>query len=142
MASNIQQGRRRAARALVVLAALALVAALWPDAASLYDLTGEEQPRGQLAGIAHWINTAIRPQPDLQPAAVAGSPHAFPAVSAFGVNTFLQQEAEEAKRAQSLDLTRAAGLRFVRQEFTWEDIEIHAKGDFIDRRNDPAGVDA
>src|SRR5690606_34666901 len=85
---------------------------------------------------------AIRPQPDLQPAAVAVSPHAFPAVSAFGVNTFLQQEAEESKRATSLDLTRAAGLRVIRQEFTWEDIEIHGKGDFIDRRNDPAGVDA
>lgn len=134
--------RRRAGRALVALAAVALLAALWPNASSLYDLTGEEQPRGQLAGVVHWLNTAIRPQPDLQPAAVAGSPHAFPAVSAFGVNTFLQQEAEESKRATSLDLTRAAGLRVIRQEFTWEDIEIHGKGDFIDRRNDPAGVDA
>ncbi len=133
---------RRAWRVLVVAAALALLPALWPDAASLYELTGEEAPRGQIAGVAHWLNTAIRPQPRLQPDAVAGSPLAFPAVSSFGVNTFLEQEAEEAKRARSLDLTRDAGLRFIRQEFPWEDIEIHAKGDFIDRRNDPAGVDA
>ena len=134
--------QRAAGRLLILLAALALIAALWPNATSLYDLTGEEQPRGQIAGIAHWLNTAVRPQPDLRPAAVTGSPLAFPAVSAFGVNTFLQQEAEEVKRAHSLDLTRAAGLRFIRQEFTWEDIEIHGKGDFVDRRNDPAGVNA
>ncbi|MEZ4516994.1 MAG: hypothetical protein R3C44_09220 [Chloroflexota bacterium] len=31
---------------------------------------------------------------------------------------------------------------FLRQEFPWEDIEIHGKGDFIDRRNDPAGIGA
>ena len=35
-----------------------------------------------------------------------------------------------------------AGFRFMRQEFQWEDIEIHAKGDFVDRRNDEDGVDA
>lgn len=126
----------------MVLAALALVVSLWPDARSLYDLTGEEAVRGQLAGVVHWLNTAVRPQPRLQPDAIAESPHAFPAVSAFGVNTFLPEEVEEVKRARSLDLVRDAGLHFIRQEFTWEDIEIHGKGDFIDRRNDPAGVDA
>jgi hypothetical protein len=134
--------RRWTGRALVIGAGLALLIALWPDARSLYELTGEEQLRGQVASVFHWLNTAIRPQPDLQPVAVAGSPHAFPAVSAFGVNTFLQQEAEEAKRVRSLDMTAAAGMRFIRQEFPWEDIEIHGKGDFTDRRNDPAGVDA
>ena len=134
--------RRWGGRVLVTLALVALLAALWPDATSLADLTGEEALRGQVAGIAHWLNTAVRPQPDLRPSAVAGSPDAFPAVSAFGVNTFLQVEAEEAKRARSLDLVHDAGLRFIRQEFTWEDIEIHGKDDFIDRRNDPAGVDA
>jgi hypothetical protein len=35
-----------------------------------------------------------------------------------------------------------AGITYIRQQFTWEDIEIHGKGDFIDRRNDPNGVDA
>ncbi|MBW7958772.1 MAG: cellulase family glycosylhydrolase, partial [Candidatus Promineofilum sp.] len=129
-------------RILLVAAGLALLVGLWPDARSLYDLTGEEQLRGQVAGIVHWLNTAVRPQPDLRPEAVAGSPFTFPSVSAFGVNTFLQQEAEEIKRARSLDLVSGAGLRFIRQEFTWEDIEIHGRGDFVDRRNDPTGVDA
>lgn len=143
MTSNEGNGRRRRAwRVLLVAAGLALLVALWPDARSLYDLTGEEQLRGQVAGVVHWFNTAVRPQPDLRPEAVANSPHTFPSVSAFGVNTFLQQEAEEIKRARSLDLVDEAGLRFIRQEFTWEDIEIHGKGDFVDRRNDPAGVDA
>jgi hypothetical protein len=139
---NWKRAGRWAGRALVVAAALALFVALWPDARSLYGLTGEEQARGQLAGAIHWLNAAIRPQPDLRPEVIAGSPLAFPAVSPFGVNTFLQQEAEEVKRAQSLDLARDAGMAFIRQEFPWEDIEIHAKGDFVDRRNDPAGVDA
>jgi hypothetical protein len=30
-----------------------------------------------------------------------------------------------------------AGFRWIRQEFTWEDIEIHGKGDFEDRRHEP-----
>ena len=129
-------------RILVVLSGLALFVALWPDASSLYDLTGEEQLKGQAAGVMHWINTAIRPQPNLMPDGVDTASGAFPAVSPFGVNTFLEQEAEEAKRIRSLDLAHDAGLRFIRQELPWEDIEIHAKGDFVDRRNDPAGVDA
>ena len=31
----------------------------------LYDLTGEETLPAQLRGVVHWLNTAIRPQPDL-----------------------------------------------------------------------------
>jgi hypothetical protein len=30
-----------------------------------------------------------------------------------------------------------AGFKWIRQEFPWEDIEIHGKGDFEDRRNEP-----
>ncbi len=132
----------RLGRAVVALAALALLLALWPNARSLADLTGEEGVRGQAAGLVHWFNAAIRPQPRLEPAAVADSPLTYPAVSPFAVNTFLEQEAEPEKRARILDLAAAAGFRAIRQEFPWEDIEVHGKGDFIDRRNDPAGIDA
>ena len=132
----------RLGRVLVAAAILSLVVALWPNARSLYDLTGEEALRGQAAGVLHWLNSAVRPQPRLEPVAVAGSPLTYPAVSPFGINTFLNQEVEPEKRARSLDLIQAAGFRFIRQEFPWEDIEIHAKGDYIDRRNDPAGIDA
>ena len=30
-----------------------------------------------------------------------------------------------------------AGFHWLRQEFPWEDIEIHGKGDFEDRRHEP-----
>ncbi len=125
-------------RLLFLIALLGLILALWPNATSLNELTGEEEWRGQLAGIVHWINTAVRPQPDLKPEAEI----LYPTMSSYGVNTFLQQEVEPEKRAQSLEMAKAAGFKFIRQEFQWEDIEIHDKGDFIDRRNDPAGVDA
>lgn len=142
MPSKQKTNRQRVGCVFVLLALLALILALWPDADSLYDLTGEEELVGQAAGVVHWLNTAIRPQPILKPEAAVGNLHTFPAVTSFGVNTFLQQEVEPEKRARSLDLIRDAAIGFIRQEFTWEDIEIHGKGDFIDRRNNPAGVDA
>ena len=120
------------------LGVLLLLLALWPPAMSLYDLTGEEAWRGQLAGIMHWVNTAVRPQPAL----AADEAARFDLPTPRGINTFLQQEVEPEKRARSLALAAEAGFGFVRQEFQWEDIEIHGKGDFSDRRNDPAGVDA
>ncbi len=118
-------------------ALVGLLVSLWPRAGSLYELTGEEEWPGQLAGAAHWLNTAVRPAPHLAPTAITPS-----GLSPFGMNTFLQQEVEPEKRARSLQLIHDAGFRWIRQEFTWEDIEIHGKGDFIDRRNDPDGVDA
>ncbi len=125
-------------RTVIIIALLGLVFALWPNAASLYDLTGEEEWRGKLAGIVHWINTAVRPQPNLEPDASL----IIKNVNPYGVNTFLQQEVELEKRARSLEMAAAAGFKFIRQEFQWEDIEIHEKGDFVDRRNNPTGVDA
>lgn len=129
-------------RLVIVMGLAAVLIALWPPVLSLYGLTGEERIVGQAAGVVHWLNTAIRPQPILAPDEMADSAATVPAVSPFGINTFLQWEAEPVKRVRSLELIREAGFRFIRQEFTWEDIEIHGKGDFIDRRNDPNGVDA
>ncbi len=113
------------------LAGVMLVVSLWPHASSLYDLTGEETLPAQVRGVVHWLNTAVRPQPDLALDSLAGQPD----VSPFGANTFLQQEVEPAKREESLRLLHEAGFTHIRQEFTWEDIEIHGKGDFEDRRN-------
>lgn len=55
----------------------------------------------------------------------------------FGVNTFLEQEVEPEKRDRSLQMIADAGFQWIRQEFPWEDIEIHGKGDFEDRRHEP-----
>ena len=115
---------------VIGLAIIMLMVALWPHASSLYDLTGEETLPAQVRGVVHWLNTAVRPQPDL-----AIDELATQDVSPFGVNTFLQWEAESIKREKSLQLLNEAGFTHIRQEFTWEDIEIHGKGDFEDRRN-------
>jgi hypothetical protein len=53
-------------------------------------------------------------------------------VNPFGVNTFLEQEVEEAKVRQTLQMIRDAGFHWIRQEFPWEDIEKPAKGQFWD----------
>lgn len=123
---------------MVLIGLLLLVVALFPPTLSLYRLTGEEALQGQLRGLAHWFHTALRPQPELAP----DTPMQHADVSVFGVNTFLQSEVLPEVRERSLRMIREAGIDFIRQEFTWEDIEIHGKGDFIDRRNDPDGVDA
>ena len=125
-------------KTLIVSGLLLLLLALFPPTLSLYELTGEEALQGQLRGLAHWFHTASRPQPDLAPDA----PMQHTDVSAFGVNTFLQSEVLPEVRARSLEMIRDAGIDFIRQEFPWEDIEIHGKGDFVDRRNVPEGVDA
>lgn len=126
--------QKLAGRLLVGLAFVLLLAALWPNAGSLYGLTGEEELPGKVAGIGHWLVTAVRPQPRLAPELYAPTISSVP----FGINTFLEQEVEVEKRARSLALIHEAGFRFIRQEFPWEDIEIHGKGDFEDRRHEPA----
>src|SRR2546428_3088313 len=97
--------------------------------AFLYGITGEEAAEHQVRGLANWLTGVTRPQPqtaDFVPIAHNG-------VNPFGVNTFLNQEVEPEKRARQLDLIRAAGFKWIRQEFPWEDLEIDAKGDFTDR---------
>lgn len=122
---------------VVGLACMGLLLSLWPRAGSLYGLTGEDELDGQLIGVMQWVNTAVRPQPRL----AATTQFNVQPETVFGVNTFLQQEVEPEKRERSMRLLREAGFRYIRQEFTWEDIEIHAKGDFADRRNvDAIGV--
>ncbi|MFO7918206.1 MAG: cellulase family glycosylhydrolase [Anaerolineae bacterium] len=57
-------------------------------------------------------------------------------ISPYGVNTFLEQEAEPAKVDRSLQAISDAGFYWIRQQFPWEDIEIAGKGDFWDHRWD------
>lgn len=60
-------------------------------------------------------------------------------VNPFGINVFLNQEVEPWKRERTVQMVAEAGFHWLRQEFPWEDIEIHGKGDFTDRRNDLDG---
>src|SRR5215813_7289616 len=127
---------RRIAAVLVVIALIAIVALTldlrfhglaWRV---MYSVTGEEAPFNQLYGFLGYLGNLTRPQP-VTASEIAVSP--APA-SPFGVNTFLQLEPDPAKVEQQLQMITAAGFGWIRQQFTWEDIEIHGRGDFVDRR--------
>ena len=49
-----------------------------------------------------------------------------------GMNVFLEQEVEPDKRQRSLELLRAAGVSWIRQELPWEQIEPVARGQTVD----------
>jgi hypothetical protein len=118
--------------AVALTVALILTHPLWSD--FLFGVTGEESLPAQIRGGLEWLGNIIRPQPetaDFTPVANAG-------VNPFGVNTFLQEEVEPEKRELAMQMIADAGFKWIRQEFPWEDIEIHGKGDFQDRRHEPA----
>ncbi len=99
----------------------------------LFNLTGEEALLPQIKGLSDLAAGAMRPRlqtEDMAPVAHAG-------VNPFGVNVFLEQEVDPAKRELAVRMAHEAGFRWLRQEFPWEDIEIHGKGDFEDRRHEP-----
>ena len=117
---------------LVVLGA-AVIAGRPAWSTFLYNVSGEEALPGQIRGGLEWLGNLTRPRPD-----TAGTvPVANAGASPFGVNTFLEQEVEPAKREKSMQMIADAGFAWIRQEFPWEDIEIHGKGDFEDRRHEP-----
>lgn len=99
----------------------------------LFNLTGESESLPQIRGLFQFLSRYTRPAPQTDGSAAI----AHAGVNPFGVNTFLQLEVEPAKRDRQMQMISEAGFAWIRQEFTWEDIEIHAKGDFEDRRNDP-----
>ena len=47
----------------------------------------------------------------------------------------IQFEPDPSKVTRTLEMARAMGAQYVRMQMPWEDVEIHAKGDFEDRRN-------
>jgi hypothetical protein len=71
---------------------------------------------------AKWIPTA-----DLEPVA-------YTDMNPYGVNVFFDQEAEEAKIRRSLELIKAAGFGWVKQQLVWSDIEIPVKGQYYDSK--------
>ncbi len=110
--------------------------ARWASSAGMswaYEVTGEENPLARLRGVLHYLTNPLRPAPQLAPDVPIASTDDPP----FGVNTFLEQEAEPEKRERTVRMIAEAGFRWIRQEFPWADIEIHGKGDFEDRRHIP-----
>jgi len=99
----------------------------------LWQQTGEEAFLAQVKGLTDLAANSLRPRPQL----AADTPVQPQVDSPFGVNVFLEQEVEPAKREQAVRMAAEAGFHWLRQEFPWEDIEIHGKGDFEDRRHEP-----
>lgn len=116
---------------ILVLCAVGLILARDSVHQQLADWTGEEDWQFQLKGLGYLALSAVQPPRNTADLA----PMKYADVNPFGVNTFLEQEVDESKVRQSLALIRDAGFHWIRQEFPWEDIEIHGKGDFQDRRN-------
>ena len=101
--------------------------------ARLFYLTGEERLASQLKGLSDLLVDGLRPRLNL----AADAPVRYADLNPFGVNVFLNEEVDPAKREQTVQLAAAAGFQWLRQEFPWQDIEIHGKGDTQDRRNPP-----
>ena len=126
------------AAAVVAVLGVLLLADLYNQGLAwraFYNLTGEEDPPAQVIGMTHWIGRWFRQQPQT----AVYTPMEHTGVSPFGINVFLEQEAEIEKRERILQMASDAGFVWLRQEFPWEDIEIHGRGDFEDRRNDYDG---
>ena len=123
------------ASGITLLVALFLIVSISPRTFPnwAFSLTGEESLGGQLRGLWQLAGDALRPPLDLRP----DVPIAHAGVNPYGINTFLEQEVEAAKRAEQVRLISGAGFHWLRQEFPWYDIEIHAKDDFEDRRFEP-----
>ncbi|MDY6875419.1 MAG: hypothetical protein SWK90_04340 [Chloroflexota bacterium] len=99
----------------------------------MFTWTGEENLPHQVRGMAQLAANLLHPQPRT----AADVPVTYAGLNPFGINVFLEQEVEEQKREKALQMIAAAGFHWIRQGFTWEDIEIHGNGDFEDRRNEP-----
>lgn len=68
--------------------------------------------------------------------AFTAAPEPLPPRPALGVNLFnLHLEPDPAAVTRSLQLTAELGARYARMQVPWDDLEIHARGDFEDRRN-------
>lgn len=50
----------------------------------------------------------------------------------FAANTFLNREVEEEKIRRTLEMLRAAGAGYLRQQFPWDEIERPEKGQYLD----------
>lgn len=96
-------------------------------------LTGEEELLPQVTGVVQLAFNLMRPPLQL----AEDVPVAHTGLNPFGVNTFLQNEADPLKRRRAIEMIAAAGFHWIRQEFPWEDIEIHGPGDTMDRRHTP-----
>lgn len=101
----------------------------------LYSVTGEQAPFAQLYAFADYLGNLSR----RMPVTADHVPVAHTVENPLAVNSFLELEPELAKRERQLQMIAEAGIGWIRQKFTWQDIEIRGRGNFIDDRNDLDG---
>jgi hypothetical protein len=119
--------------AWILLLMLLLAVALMerePVSHLLFLWTGETELPQQIKGVTDLTADMLRPKPETEDLV----PVRYADVNPFGVNTFLEQEADPAKRERAVRMIADAGFHWIRQEFPWEDIEISGKGDFWDHK--------
>lgn len=100
-----------------------------------WSVTGEEDPVGQVRGVAQWLNGLRRPQPETAPM----TPVQYANRNPFGVNTFLQMEPDTAKVEAQVAMIAEAGFGWIRQQFEWAELEVDGRGLYTDSRNDVDG---
>jgi hypothetical protein len=125
---------RRTLLSAALLASLVLSSCRAQPSDLLFEYTGEEGLVRQVVALGQLAGSLTRPQPDTQP----DLPVDHAGMNPFGINVFLDLEVEDWKRELSVQMIADAGFHWMRQEFRWEDIEIHGKGDYEDRRQAPA----
>ncbi len=54
-------------------------------------------------------------------------------VNPWGTNAFLHKEVEFWKKEKTLEMARDAGIKWIKQQFPWEEIEQGRKGEFFDQ---------
>ncbi|MFQ5945017.1 MAG: hypothetical protein ACE5NC_02050 [Anaerolineae bacterium] len=133
------KSRLRALYPLLAVVVVGVVASAGPTASwlgrALFDWTGETVLTEQLKGTGALVLLRLT-QPSLRTDPMV--PIAHTSSKPYGVNTFLEQEPDFEVVEASLDRVQEAGFAWIRQQFPWEDIEIHDRGDFEDRRHEPA----
>ncbi len=94
----------------------------------LADWTGEEDTEYQLKALGHLALSLAQ-----SPRSTADfAPMKYADLNPFGVNTDLDQEVEEPKLRQAVQMIHDGGFHWIRQEFPWEQIEQPGKGQFWD----------
>lgn len=127
-AKRRRQWRRRTLASLALaLGSFALAMAVFLSFPGLAQLMEEGELKVRLMAIYSRLTSRQTNTSDL-------TPIAHTAVKPLGINTTLQDEVEESKVRQSLQMIRDAGFAWVRQQFPWREIEGPSKGRYWDTK--------
>ncbi|MGC9334121.1 MAG: hypothetical protein ACP5JJ_08240 [Anaerolineae bacterium] len=97
-------------RLIVLIAILVMLVALLAAVLIRHAILAQAPPE-------EWIPAHTIPNTDVNP---------------YGANFFLAREVEQWKRERTVDMARAAGLGWAKQQFAWAEIEPLHKGEFLD----------